>query len=147
MRDSFPFQQTKQTMERLAALVRRDLQSQIPQRGQNPYATGKLQSSLNVDAYEDGDQWTIGVSYDDVGNYTNFGTRPYSSRWKAQSQQSFFDLPQFAGYKKGRGGIRPQYWLSLSRQENKYIKELEGALELDFETFMNSVIDNLSKPL
>ena len=128
-------------MDRLASLVKRDLLSQVP------VDTGKLKRSLNVESYmEKGEDWTIAVSYEDYGNYTNFGTRPYSSRWKELSEKSIFDLPKFAGYKKGVGGIRPQYWLSLSRQENKYMKEIEKSVELDFDTFINKMVQNLSKP-
>ena len=149
MRESFPFQNTKKTMERLASMVERDLLEQVPQRGaNNPYATGDLKRSLNVSTFNTSDdEWTIAVTYDQHGNYTNFGTRVYSGRWQQLKDASFFDLPRFAGYKRGKGGIRPQYWLSLSRQENKYLKELEKSIELDFDTFINKVIENLSKPL
>ena len=146
MRDQFPYHQTEKTMQRLAQLVKRDLLNQVPQPGQNPYATGQLRSSLNVNEFQDGDEWTIAVTYDQVGNYTNFGTRQYGTRWRELKDVSFFDLPNFAGYRKGTMGIRPQYWLSLSRQENKYIKELEGAVELDFDTFITNVIQNYSRP-
>ena len=151
---SFPFQHTKETMERLAALIERDLKQQVPQPGYRRLRrgekgpTGRLKRSLSVDAFPtQNDEWTIGVSYEAYGNYTNFGTRPYAPRWREQIDLTLFDLPQFAGYRKGIGGIRPQYWLSLSRNENRYIKEINASLEIDFESFINNVVENLSKPI
>lgn len=155
MRDnSFPFHNTKETMERLARLIERDLKEQVPQPGYRMLRrgdkgpTGRLKQSLRVDAYpEKNDEWTLGVSYEMHGNYTNFGTRlPEVSSWRDKANLSIFELPAFRGYKKGTKGIRPQYWLSLSRLENKYLKQLEAGIELDFENFINTVVQNLSKP-
>ena len=139
-------------MDRLAILVKQDLLSQIPRQGNVPSyfeSTGKLKRSLDVNSYEEkGEGWTIAVSYENYGNYTNFGTtRKYAPRWKELSQKSIFELPKYEGYKRGIAGIRPQYWLSLSRQENKYMKEIEKSLEVDFDTFINKMVQNLSKPI
>lgn len=150
---SFPFQHTKETMERLAVMIERDLKEQVPQPGYRALRkgergpTGKLKRSLSVNAFPvKNEEFTIAVGYEMYGNYTNFGTRQYAGRWQQLANQSLFELPNFAGYRRGSYGIRPQYWLSLSRQENRYIKEITTSLEMDFESFINNVVENLSKP-
>lgn len=149
----FPFQHTKETMERLATMIEKDLKEQVPQPGYRPLRrgdrgpTGKLKNSLSVTAFPvKNEEFTIAVGYEMYGNYTNFGTKKYAARWQQLANQSLFELPNFAGYRKGLGGIRPQYWLSLSRQENRYIKEINASLEIDFDTFINNIVENLSKP-
>lgn len=136
-----------ETMQRIARQMLVDIRQQAPRRGnnpRNPYATGKLVRSIGVEPQQDGDQWSIIVSYDDYGDYTAFGTRQYFN--PRDLQQSFFGLREFKGYEKGKGGIRPQYWLSLRGQRPKYERMIEEGLSITFETFTNNVISNLSKP-
>lgn len=145
MRDSFPYQKTQDAMRQIAGKIQRDLQAQAPQPGQNPYATGALRSSIRVTEFRRGAQeWTIAATYNDYGNYVAFGTGRHADRTAFANRENFFEIPQPQRYKYVGNGIRPQYWLSLSRKENEYRKLISDALQLDLENFVSSTIQNLT---
>lgn len=143
---SFPFNETEEYMKQLAQTIKADLKRQVPQPGKNRYATGRLRDSLEVEQTKVNDTWTVGVSYPFYGNYTIYGTRPQDPDWLTEAQKGLFDLPNFQSYRPGKAGIRPQYWLSLSRKKNKYLKQLEAAVTEDYNSLISGMVENLSKP-
>lgn len=145
MRESFPYQKTAIAMQQIANKIQRDFVEQAPQPGQNPYATGSLRDSIRVTAYSRGvDNWTIAATYNDYGNYVAFGTgRHYNAAAFAQ-RENFFEIPSPQRYKYLGNGIRPQYWLSLSRKEREYTKLINDAIQLDLQSFVTSTIKNLT---
>lgn len=130
----------RKIMKDVANKMARDLRRQVPQRGQNPYATGKLKSRLAVEARKDADgNWSIFMTYPSYGNYTAFGTRQYSN-WREQTGLNIFDRAAFSGYRKGRGGIRPQNWLSLSRERQEYEDLIQEQLGESLEVFVDRLV-------
>jgi len=130
-------QSLKAILRKVANDMSRDLKRQVPQRGQNPYATGNLKSKFNLDVRKNSDgNWEIMMTYPFYGNYTNFGTRQYSN-WREQSGMNIFDRAPFRGYSKGRNGIVPQNWLSLRQQKAQYEQMIQEELGESLEVFMN----------
>lgn len=127
----------KAILRKVAKDMSRDLKRQVPQRGQNPYATGNLKSKFNLDVRKNANgDWEILMTYPFYGNYTNFGTRQYSN-WREQSGMNIFDRSPFRGYSKGRNGIVPQNWLSLRQQKAEYENMIQEELGESLEVFMN----------
>ena len=127
----------KSILRDIAKKMNRDLKRQVPQPGQNPYATGNLKSKFNVDVRKSSkDEWEIFLTYPFYGNYTNFGTRALSN-WRDQRDLNIFDRAPFTGYRPGRGGIRPQNWLSLRRQKQEYESLIEEELGETLEVFID----------
>lgn len=145
MRDSFPYQKTEAAMRDIARKIQRDLQDQAPQPGQNPYATGALKNSIRVTSYRRGKQdWTIQATYLPYGNYVAFGTGRHADTAAYARRENFFEIPAPQRYKYLGNGIRPQYWLSLSRKEQEYRRMISDAIQLDLEKFVTSTIQNLT---
>ena len=133
----------KQTMRQIANMIQRDIKRQVPQPGQNPYATGNLKSKTNVDLRKDGNgEWSILITYPFYGGYTAFGTRQYSN-WREQSGLNIFERSPFSGYRKGRRGIRPQNWLSLSRERQRYEEYIREELNEDILVFVENYVNQL----
>jgi len=133
----------KSTMKSIANMIQRDIKRQVPQPGQNPYATGRLKSRTNVDLRKDANgEWSILISYPFYGNYTAFGTRQYSN-WREETQLNIFDRSAFSGYRKGRDGIRPQNWLSLRRDRQKYEDYIREELNEDILVFVEKYVNQL----
>lgn len=130
-------QSIKAILRKVANDMSRDLKRQVPQRGQNPYATGNLKSKFNLDVRKNarGD-WEIMMTYPFYGNYTAFGTRLHSN-WREQNELNIFDRAPFRGYSKGRNGIVPQNWLSLRQQKQEYEDMIQEELGESLEVFMN----------
>jgi len=127
----------KAILKKVATDMSRDLKRQVPQRGQNPYATGSLKSRFNLDVRKSSkNEWEIFMTYPFYGNYTAFGTRGYSN-WREQSRLNVFDRLPFSGYRKGRNGIIPQNWLSLRNQKATYEKMIQDELGESLEVFMD----------
>jgi len=130
-------QNIKSILRKVAADMSSDLKRQVPQRGQNPYATGNLKSKFNLDVRKNQrNEWEILMTYPFYGNYTAFGTRQYSN-WREQSGMNIFDRAPFRGYSKGRNGIVPQNWLSLRQQKAQYEDMIQEELGESLEVFMN----------
>lgn len=132
--------------ERIIRNAQRRIGDQIPRpsnRPTNPYATGKLARSLRF-SWEKTEQdvWSLEVSYADYGKYTAFGTRNYND--SAAREVGFFGR-EFRGYSRGRGGIRPQQWLSLRGDQPIYEAIIEAELKMTYETFLNNTISNLKR--
>lgn len=127
----------KAILRKVASDMSRDLKRQVPQRGQNPYATGNLKSKFNLDVRKNANgEWEIMMTYPFYGNYTAYGTRTYSN-WREQSVLNIFDRSPFRGYTKGRNGIVPQNWLSLRQQKAEYEDMIQKELGESLEVFMN----------
>ena len=130
----------KAILKKIAANMSRDLKRQVPQRSntpRNPYATGNLKSKFNLDVRKSvNNEWQVFMTYPFYGNFTAFGTRPYSN-WREQSELNIFDRAPFTGYRKGRGGIKPQNWLSLRREKDMYEKMIQDELGESLEVFMD----------
>lgn len=120
---------TKRVNE-LGSLTLLYLSGKVPQPGQNPYAKGPLKKSLKVSFYVRGN--TIGYSfgYLDYGVYTNLGTYQYNTVKYGSPESSPYKLPPFRGYKKGQGGIQPQYWMSLGQAKllSKFRQDIQDDL-------------------
>jgi hypothetical protein len=134
-------------MNSIAIKMQVDLRRQSPRRGNtpnNPYATGTLVKAVNVRSIEDNGSWSIQISYPEYGNYTAFGTRKGDRAFKTrQLSLSIFDREPFKGYESNKGqvlmGIRPQNWLSLAAQKQKYEKLIEKELSMSLEVFIDSL--------
>jgi hypothetical protein len=127
----------KSILRDVAKQMNRDLKRQVPQRGQNPYATGALKSRFNIDVRKaSSGEWEIFMTYPFYGNYTAFGTRRWSN-WREQNGLNIFDREPFSGYRKARAGIRPQNWLSLRRQKSEYESLIEERLGESLEVFVD----------
>ena len=140
---------SNETLQRLGARIIRNAETrirrQVPQRGKNPFATGRLANSLHFDWIKGpAGNWELTVDYLKYGNYTQFGTRNYSNGWQASRDAGFFGR-QFNGYERGSGGIRPQYWLSLRGDQPIYEAIVEAELKMTYQTFLNNTISGFSK--
>jgi hypothetical protein len=127
----------KELLRKVANEMSSTLKRQVPQRGQNPFATGNLKSKFNLDVRKSAQgEWQVLMSYPDYGNYTAFGTRRYSN-WREQSALNIFDRDSFSGYRPGKGGIRPQNWLSLRNQKAELEEMIQQELGMSLEVFMD----------
>jgi hypothetical protein len=116
---------------------------QIPSpRNGNPYATGRLASSFSFTWEKINGEWSLRANYDDHGKYTAFGTRAYFDG--AARTVGFFGR-EFRGYRRGQGGIRPQYWLSLRGDQPVYEAIVEAELRVTYQTFLNNTLSGLSR--
>lgn len=138
---------TDESLQRVGERIIRNAQhrmmSQVPIPSRNPFATGALQRSVrfNWSKTEEG-AWSLAVEYIDYGKFTNFGTRAY---FDAGARDAGFFGREFQGYKKGKGGVRPQEWTSLRGDQPVYEAIVEAELRISWETFINNTFSNLSK--
>ena len=135
-----------ESMQRVGQRIIRNAEArirrQVPQRGRNPFATGALADSLRFNWVKNSmGQWELTVDYLEYGKYTNWGTRNYNSYRDA----GFFGMPEFRGYREGKGGIRPQYWLSLRGDRPVYEAIVEAELQTTWQTFLNNTISGFTK--
>ena len=141
---------TEEQLRRLGERLKRNAESrirqQIPRRNnrpENPYATGALERSLELDwrPNEQG-EWQLFVTYADHGKYTAFGTRRYFDR---NARDAGFFGRDYVGYRRGNGGIRPQNWLGLRGDQPVYEAIVEAELKMTWETFLNNTISNFKR--
>ena len=139
-------EQLVQVGERIIRNAERRIRQQVPRPGNrpiNPYATGKLARSLRFNWEKDGEGvYQLSITYADYGKYTAFGTRRY---YDENARESGFFGRDFRGYNRGRGGIRPQYWLSLRGDRPVYEAVVEAELKTTFETFLNNTISGFKR--
>lgn len=138
--------QLVQVGERIIRNAERRIRQQVPRPGNrpiNPYATGKLARSLRFNWEKDGEGvYQLSITYADYGKYTQFGTRNY---FDENARESGFFGRDFRGYARGRGGVRPQYWLSLRGDRPVYEAVIEAELKTTFETFLNNTISGFKR--
>jgi hypothetical protein len=122
------------------------IRKQIPRpnnRPTNPFATGKLARSLQFSWEKNSEGvYELDISYLDYGKYTAFGTRSYND--SAARDAGFFGR-DFVGYRRGNGGIRPQYWLGLRGDRPVYEAIVEAELKMTWETFLNNTISGFKR--
>lgn len=124
-------------LREIANKMRVDLKRQVPQRGQNPYATNNLKSKFNLDVRKSSrDEWEIFMTFPFYGNYTSFGTRIHSN-FREEGGLNIFDRSPFRGYSRGRNGIIPQNWLSLRNQKAEYEALIEETMGESLEVFID----------
>jgi hypothetical protein len=136
----------KKTMEDIAAMMRSDIMRQVPQPGnnpRNPYATGRLKRNVRVflNKNRQGDIDII-ISYPKYGGYTNYGTRG-NSNLQDQVGKPYFVRDPFVGYREGKKGIRPQNWLSLSQERQKYETFINEEIGEDVRVFVEKYVNQL----
>lgn len=141
---------TDEQLQRLGQRLIRNVQARIGQqiprpnnRPTNPFATGKLARSLQFTWEKNAEGvYELDISYLDYGKYTAFGTRNYND--SAARDAGFFGR-EFVGYRRGRGGIRPQYWLGLRDDRPVYEAIVEAELKITWETYLNNTISNFKR--
>lgn len=101
---------------------------QVPSPSNNPEPsrlkrTGRLRSSLGYRILNNNQ---ISIYFNRYGIYTDLGT----GRNADTATTNVFGLPPSRGYTDGRGfgGIQPQYWTSLSGEEDAILTGLEDEL-------------------
>lgn len=105
---------------------------------QVPVDTGRLKRSIKVKYQRSNDSVSYSFGYLDYGVYVNLGTKQYNTIKWGSKQSIPFDLPPFRGYRKGKGGIQPQYWLSLS--EAVGIKDFKESIKNDIKEYIKNSI-------
>ena len=111
--------------DRIIAILK--LQAPQPPRSRygNPYATGRLRDSIRATVRN---QNSLSISYNRYGIYTDFG----SGQNRVQATGPF-GMPARQNYQLGRGGIRPQYWTTLTQYEDEITGMVEGEVLRLFE--------------
>jgi len=104
---------------------------------QVPVDTGDLDRSLQARVVKKDNVFQIQFSYLEYGVFTNLGTPPY---FGLTSDKSMFGLPPFKGYRKGIGGIQPQYWKSLRGKSDEFDDKMREAFGLTLRTVMKHII-------
>ncbi len=133
-------QRIKKRLEELADEMRTVIKTQVPQPGQNPYATGALKNSLTVAVGIKGGDFTVKVGYLSYGVYTNLGTGDYNTVKFGTRNSSPFRLPDHEGYRKGSFGIQPQYWTSMggqsraNRLREQILSDMKDEVRMYFKT-------------
>jgi hypothetical protein len=82
---------------------------------QSPYKTGALRKSIKVVPVITDDGVRFTADYKKYGVYVDRGTGPYKSRRRGAWNPS-------PG--KGKGGIKPRFWTTISRQVQVRVKDL-----------------------
>lgn len=133
-----------ETLQRLGERMVRNatarVMRQIPQRGQNPFATGKLKNAFyfSWDKMPSG-EWALNYNFGNApyGKFTLFGTRQHRV-----PEQNLFAM-RFTGYERAKGGIRAQGWISLNGDRPVYEAIVEAELRTTWQTFLNNTISDL----
>jgi len=133
-------QRIKKRLDELKDEMERVIRTQVPQPGQNPYATGALKNSITVTVGTKGSDFTVKVGYLSYGVYTNLGTGQYNTVKFGTKNSSPFRLAGFEGYRKGSYGIQPQYWTSMGgaaraqRLREQILADMKDEIKLYFKT-------------
>lgn len=104
---------------------------------QVPVDTGYLKSTVKVSAVDK----KVEIDYTGYGAYTNYGTGKYyqSSKFKYGTE---ITPGYFKGYKRGTGGIRSQYWTSISLSDRDGINILiQNEIELQTIKYLEGEFD------
>ena len=129
----------KEVLTKVARMMELDIRRNIPRKGALPNyfpSTGVLKDSLRVNVDSKGD--TIEVEFASYGKYTAFGTRQYYDAEAAND--TFFGMKAPRVYRKGKGGIRPQYWLSLRNRQDRYDDFIQQNLQMGLNEFIENYL-------
>ena len=129
----------KDVLTKVARMMESDIRRNIPRQGSLPNyfeSTGNLKRSLKVGVNTDGD--AIEVEFAPYGKFTAFGTRQYRDR--EAEQDTFFGMKAPRVYKKGKGGVRPQYWLSLRNRQDRYDTFIQENLQMGLNEFIENYL-------
>jgi hypothetical protein len=130
-----------ETLELVKEKMERDLKRQVPQYPRSPFSSRRsnLKNSLRVNV----NKQTTSITFDflNYGIYTIYGTK--NERDESAYNKSIFELPAAVRYSKGNFGIRPQYWISLSAVQQRYMDLIEENLNIGFEEFINKYINDI----
>jgi hypothetical protein len=112
---------------------------QVPSPSNNPdpsrlRRTGRLRSSLGYRVLSNN---TISIYFNRYGIYPDFGTGSLFNQGAANTTNPF-GLPAYREYERGFGGIRPQYWTSLSSEEDAIVTGLEEQLSTIIEEMVRT---------
>jgi hypothetical protein len=90
-----------------------------------PVKTGALRRSITHSISVSGDSVTLSFGYLEYGKFINLGTGQYrdSNRYGVYSMPAWNATPG-----KGRFGIKPRYWTSLSDRQNFIEEEVQKIL-------------------
>jgi hypothetical protein len=138
---------TDQQLQALGTRLIRNVQArvskQVPTPARNPFSKGALARSIQYSWNKNAqDNWEMKIHYEDQGKFTNFGTR--ANRSIAMEETSVFGY-SYRGYNRGKGGIRPQGWLSLRGDQPVYEAIVEAEVRIAWETFVNNTMTPLTK--
>jgi hypothetical protein len=132
-----------ETLELVKEKMERDLKRQVPQYPRSPFSSRRsdLKNSLRVNV----NKQTTSITFDflNYGIYTIYGTG--QERDESSYNKSIFEMPAATRYVKGRFGIRPQYWISLSAVQQRYMDLIEENLNVGFEEFIEKYINDITK--
>lgn len=129
----------KDVLVKVARMMESDIRRNIPRQGAMPNyfrSTGNLKRSLRVGVDAQGD--AIEVEFVSYGKFTAFGTRQYYDSEAAQN--TFFGMKAPRVYRKGKGGIRPQYWLSLRNRQDRYDTFIQENLQIGLNEFIENYL-------
>ncbi len=135
----------KDVLTRVARMMYSDIRKNVPRKGTQPSyfkSTGDLKRSLRVSVDSRGD--AIEVFFEPYGKYTAFGTNSKNGGGQyfdeQASRDTFFGMRAPRVYRKGTAAIRPQYWLSLSDQREKYEEFIEKNLQIGLDEFIENYL-------
>ena len=137
-----------EVMQRLGERIIRNVQArvsaQVPAPGRNPFSKGVLQKSVKYSWTKNPqtEAWELKIDYADQGTFTQFGTRAYFN--PATVNQSMFGY-DFRGFVPGKGGVRPQFWLSLRGDQPVYEAIIEAEIRKTWEFFVKNTVTGLAK--
>lgn len=129
----------KDVLIKVARMMESDIRRNIPRQGSMPSyfrSTGNLKRSLRVGVDAKGD--AIEVEFASYGKFTAFGTKQYRDR--EAEQDTFFGMKAPRVYRKGRGGVRPQYWLSLRNRQDRYDAFIQENLQIGINEFIENYL-------
>jgi len=106
---------------------------------QVPVDTKALKRSLSYSINRNSSGISLTFGYLFYGIYTDLGTGPYKD--VSAYGMSPFELPSFVRSPgKGKMGIRPRYWTSLSGQQDDFEDAIYKTIGLTIDDIVNDVL-------
>ena len=115
---------------KVLAKVARIIQTRIER--QVPVRSGRLRDSISVKVVDN----AIQIGYEKYGVYTNYGT----GRYYKGGYGDALDPGKYKSYRKGKGGIRPQYWSSMSDAD---YEKITAMIELETDKQIQRALDEV----
>jgi hypothetical protein len=117
-------------------MVSRMISNQL--RRQAPVDTGRLKRSIHVTVRREGGDgdytFTFEAEYNGYGIYTDLGTGPYGVTESAREEWN-------PNPGKGKGGIKPRFWNSLSESVMKPIEDIivDAVMEAEIQNLEDTL--------